>query len=374
MAPPELNELKEQLQDLIDNGFIRPSVSPWGASVVCKEEGWINEDVHRLSTVEQSHHQEQVDSKKIEAVQNWTRPTSATEIRIFLGLAGYYHRFVEGFSSIVAPLTRLTQKGAPSDGQTSVSAILMKGAKAIAYVSRQLKVYEKDYPFHDLELTAIVHALKIWRKANVVADALSRKSASMGRLAYIPVGERPLALDVQALANQFMRDTVRHGDSNQVTVGDDRVLRMQGRVCVPNVDQVKYEHQKPGGLLQKIEISEWKWERITMDFVVGLPQTQRKFDTVWIIVDRLTKSTQFFPVAVSYSSEWLTEIYIREIVCLHGVPVSIIFDRGYIVISPPYPRQYLIEVRLSMYQYMGSIVLILHYALSMQILEQAVAD
>ncbi|XP_070025645.1 uncharacterized protein [Nicotiana sylvestris] len=60
MAPLELNELKEQLQDLLDKGFIIPSVSLWGANVVCKEEGWINEDVHRLSTVEQSHHQEQV--------------------------------------------------------------------------------------------------------------------------------------------------------------------------------------------------------------------------------------------------------------------------------------------------------------------------
>jgi len=79
-------------------------------------------------------------------------------------------------------------------------------------------------------------------------------------------------------------------------------------------------------LFQKIEIPEWKWERITMDFVVGLPRTQRKFDAVWIIVDRLTKSAHFIPVAVTYSSERLAEIYIREIVHLHGVPVSIISD------------------------------------------------
>ena len=65
-----------------------------------------------------------------------------------------------------------------------------------------------------------------------------------------------------------------------------------------------------------------------MDFVVGLPRTQRKFDTVWVIVDRFTKSVHFIPVAVTYSSERLAEIYIREIVRLHGVPVSIISDRG----------------------------------------------
>ncbi|XP_070037099.1 uncharacterized protein [Nicotiana tomentosiformis] len=110
----------------------------------------------------------------------------------------------------------------------------------------------------------------------MVGNALSRKSASMGSLAYIPVGERPLALDVQALANQFMRldvseprrvractvarsslferiidrqnddrhllvlrDTVRHGSAKQVTVGDDKVLRMQGLICVSNVDGLR---------------------------------------------------------------------------------------------------------------------------------------
>jgi len=65
-----------------------------------------------------------------------------------------------------------------------------------------------------------------------------------------------------------------------------------------------------------------------MDFVVGLPRTQRKFDVVWVIVDRLTKSAHFIHVEVTYSLEWLAEIYICEIVHLHGVPASIIYDRG----------------------------------------------
>ena len=72
-----------------------------------------------------------------------------------------------------------------------------------------------------------------------------------------------------------------------------------------NCQQVKCEHQRPGGLLQRLDIPEWKWECITMDFVVGLPRTQRKFDAVWVIVDRLTKSAHFIPVAVTYSSERL---------------------------------------------------------------------
>jgi len=95
-----------------------------------------------------------------------------------------------------------------------------------------------------------------------------------------------------------------------------------------NCQQVKYEHQRPSGLLQQMTIPEWKWERITMDFVVGLPQTLRKFDAVWVIVDRLTKSAHFIPVVTTYTSGRLAQIYIQEIVRLHSVPISIISDRG----------------------------------------------
>ena len=95
-----------------------------------------------------------------------------------------------------------------------------------------------------------------------------------------------------------------------------------------NCQQVKYEHQRPCGLLHQMDIPEWKWEQITMDFVVGLPWTLKKFDAIWVIVDRLTKSAHFIPVCTTYSSERLAGIYIWEIVRLHGVPVSIISDRG----------------------------------------------
>src|SRR5688572_9266732 len=67
---------------------------------------------------------------------------------------------------------------------------------------------------------------------------------------------------------------------------------------------------------------------INMDFVVGLPKSKRHFDFIWVIVDRMTKSAHFLPVKTSYSSEYYAKLYIREIVKLHGVPLSIIFDRG----------------------------------------------
>jgi hypothetical protein len=138
-----------------------------------------------------------VDPKKVEAIVDWERPKDVREIRSFLGLTGYYRRFIEGFSKISLPMTRLTRKGATfkwttecedsfqelkqrltialvltllsgfeefvicSDASHSgLGCVLMQNGKVIAYASRQLKPYEKNYPTHDLELAAIIFALK----------------------------------------------------------------------------------------------------------------------------------------------------------------------------------------------------------------------
>lgn len=139
-----------------------------------------------------------VDRQKIKAVVNWERPTNVTEVRSFLGLAGYYRRFVEGFSKIATLLTRLTRKNAkfqwdddceksfqelkarltsapiltlPSGNEGFVvyndasrqglGCVLMQHGKVVAYASKQLKKHEQNYPTHDLELAAVVFALKI---------------------------------------------------------------------------------------------------------------------------------------------------------------------------------------------------------------------
>jgi len=141
-----------------------------------------------------------VDPGKVEAVVKWENPKSATEIRSFVGLAGYYRRFIQGFSKIVAPLTLLTRKDQPfiwtnkceesfqelkrrltsapilvipdvekpfevycDASHFELGCVLTEEKKAIAYASTQLKVHERNYPTHDLELAAIVFALKIWR-------------------------------------------------------------------------------------------------------------------------------------------------------------------------------------------------------------------
>nr|GFB40249.1 hypothetical protein [Tanacetum cinerariifolium] len=83
---------------------------------------------------------------------------------------------------------------------------------------------------------------------------------------------------------------------------------------------VKIEHQRASGLLQPLDIPVWKWDEISMDFVTGLPRTQRRHDAIWVVVDRLTKSAHFLPIRKDYSVSRLAEIFQQEIVRLHGTP------------------------------------------------------
>ena len=92
-------------------------------------------------------------------------------------------------------------------------------------------------------------------------------------------------------------------------------------------EEVKAEHQRPHGKVQPLDILLWKWEDITLDFITKLPRTARGMDSIWVIVDRLTKSAHFIPIQESISVEKLVDIYIREVVARHGVPVSVISDR-----------------------------------------------
>jgi hypothetical protein len=92
--------------------------------------------------------------------------------------------------------------------------------------------------------------------------------------------------------------------------------------------RIKAEHQKPARLLQPLRIPQWKWDEIGMDFIVGLPRTRASYVSIWVVVDRLTKSAHLIPVKTSYSSAVLAELYMSRIVCLHGVPKKTVSDRG----------------------------------------------
>jgi hypothetical protein len=91
---------------------------------------------------------------------------------------------------------------------------------------------------------------------------------------------------------------------------------------------VKAEHQKLAGLLQPLKVPDWKWDQIGMDFITGLPRTKSGYDSIWVVVDRLTKVAHFIPVKTTYMSAKLADIYMKRIVCLHGVTKCIVSDRG----------------------------------------------
>jgi hypothetical protein len=92
--------------------------------------------------------------------------------------------------------------------------------------------------------------------------------------------------------------------------------------------RVKASHIKTAGILQPLSIPFWMWEDINMDFIVGLPNSSLRHDSIWIIVDRLTKAAHFLPVHTTYNAKKYAEIYLDQIVHLHGVPKMIISDRG----------------------------------------------
>ena len=96
----------------------------------------------------------------------------------------------------------------------------------------------------------------------------------------------------------------------------------------PNCQQVKAEHQKSGGLFQEIQVLTSKLEDINMDFVVGLPRTQKQYDSIWVVVDRFTKSAHLIPVESTYSVEDYAKIFIDGIMCRHGNSLSIISNWG----------------------------------------------
>nr|GEW34449.1 putative reverse transcriptase domain-containing protein [Tanacetum cinerariifolium] len=251
-----------------------------------------------------------------------------------------------------------------------LGAVLMKKEKFIAYASRQLKVHEKNYTTHDLELGTVVFALKMWRhymydtkcvvftdhkslqhildqkelnirqrrwlellsdydcevryhpgKANVVADALSQKERSK------PLRVRALVMTIGLnLSKQILNAQSKARKEENFISEDLQEIATYVSKCL-TCAKVKIEYQKPSGLLVQPEIPQWKWENITMDFVTKLPKTAAGQDIIWVIIDHLTKSAQVLPMREDDTLEKLTRQYLKEVVSKHGVLVSIISDR-----------------------------------------------
>nr|GEW16035.1 retrotransposon protein, putative, Ty3-gypsy subclass [Tanacetum cinerariifolium] len=199
-----------------------------------------------------------MDPAKVEAITKWPRPTIVTEVRSFLGLAGYYRRFMEEL----------------------------------------LKDYDATIQYHP-------------GKANVVADALSRKNS--GTMACLKIQPEIIKdLELMEGSTKMYRDLKHNLWWNGMK---QDVARFVAK-CL-TCQQVKIEHQRASGLLQPLDIPTWKWDQISMDFVMGLPRTFKKNDAIWVVVDRLTKSAYFLPIQQGYSVSKLAEIFQQEIVRLH---------------------------------------------------------
>ncbi|GJU97118.1 putative reverse transcriptase domain-containing protein [Tanacetum coccineum] len=270
-----------------------------------------------------------VDPAKIESFKYWASPKTPTEIRQFLGLADYYQRFIEGFSKIVKSMTKLTQKKVKFDrgaenfivyydaSHKELGVVLMQNKKVIAYASRQLKIHEKNYTTHDLELGAVVFTLKIWRyylqilevrieamkpenfKAEDVGGMI-RKDLPKEKLE--PCTDGTLCLNNRSWLPYYgdLRTLIMHEfhkSKYSVHPGSDKMYQdMKKLYWWPNMKadiatyvskcltcvKVKAEHQKPSSLLVQHEIPQWKWDNITMDFVTKLQRTSSGYDTIWL--------------------------------------------------------------------------------------------
>ncbi|GJX67194.1 reverse transcriptase domain-containing protein [Tanacetum coccineum] len=233
--------------------------------------------------------------------------------------------------------------------------VLMQRGKVITYTSRQLKIHEKNYTTHDLELGAVVVALKIWRhylygtKSVIYTDHNSFQHIFCQKR----IKHATTSLVLVNMTAKFA--TILKGLDEMIERRNDKALYYLDRIWVPlkgdvrtlimdeahklkyyvrpGADKMYYDHRDRywwSGIKKDIaqhEIPEWKWEGIAMDFVTKLPITSSGHDTIWVIVDRLTKSALFLPICEDYKMDRLARLYLNEIVSRHGMPISIISNR-----------------------------------------------
>ncbi|KAJ9537978.1 hypothetical protein OSB04_030711 [Centaurea solstitialis] len=311
-----------------------------------KCEFWIRE-VHFLGhVVNKGVH---VDSTKIKAIKKWEAPKTPTEIRQFLGLAGYYRRFIANSSKIAQPLTTLTQKDKKSNwGEKQEEAFQLLqhklcNAPILALPEGTGEAYKdasngNGSADHQI-LEAQREALKTDNLKKETLHKLEKEfEEKSDGVRYFK--DRIWVPKVEQLRKLIMDEA--HQSKYSIHPGADKMYKgLKEHYWWPGMKKdiatyaskcltcaiIKAEHQKPSGLLQQPEIPEWKWERISMDFVTKLPKTKKGHDSIWVIVDRLTKSAHFLPIKESFSIDRLAQLYVDGIVMRHGVPISIISDR-----------------------------------------------
>ncbi|GJX79715.1 putative reverse transcriptase domain-containing protein [Tanacetum coccineum] len=275
LAPSKMEELSGKLKELHDKGFIRPSSSPWGAPT---REG---HEVH-LGLVLELLKKEKLYAK-FSKCKFWLREVSWTR---------YYRRFIENFSRIAKQLTDLTQK-----------------SKTFDWGEEQENAFQT---LKDKLCNALVLALPDGPKDFVVYCDTSRLGLGC---VLMQRGKVPLKGDMRTLImdEAYKPKYYVHPRADKMYydlrdrywwLGMKKDIVVYVSRCLTCL-KIKVEHQRPFGLLQQTKKPEWKWEKIAMDFVTKLPRTSSGHDTIWVIVDRLTKSAHFLPMHDDYKMDRL---------------------------------------------------------------------
>nr|GEV81573.1 putative reverse transcriptase domain-containing protein [Tanacetum cinerariifolium] len=207
-----------------------------------------------------------------------------------------------------------------------------------AHLKLILELLEKEKLFRNSRNMNFSYKSFVFRtcKANVVADALSRKERAkprrvraMSMIIHSSIKAKILEAQSKASKNTSTLTEMLKGLDKQLERKEEGGLYLAERIWVPvygNLRTLIMNEAHATRLLQQTEIPEWKWENITMDFINKLPRTRSGHDLIWVIVDRLTKSAHFLAVSEDYKTKKLARLYINEIIARHGVPVSILSD------------------------------------------------
>nr|GEU47264.1 putative reverse transcriptase domain-containing protein [Tanacetum cinerariifolium] len=278
----KMKELSDQLKELSKKGFIRPSSSPWGAPVlfVKKKDGSFRMfiDYRKLNKLTVKNH---YPLPKIDHLFDQLQGSS---------LAGYYRRFIEGFSRISKSMTKLTQKGVKFDWcEKQEAAFQLLNQKLCSALILALPKGSEDFVVY------CDASHKGLGKANVVENALSQKEQIK------PIRVRDLVMTIGLeLPKQILNAQTEAQKPENIKNEDvGGMLELVAMLW-------------PSGLLVQPKIPKWKWDNITMDFIMKLPKSSQGYDTIWMIVDRLTKSLIFVPMRETDPMEKLARIYLKE--------------------------------------------------------------
>nr|GEW15973.1 reverse transcriptase domain-containing protein [Tanacetum cinerariifolium] len=284
-----------------------------------------------------------VDPAKIKSIKDYASPKTPIEIYQFLGLAGYYRRFIEGFSKIAKSMTKFTQKGVKFDwGDKEEAAFQLIKHKLYSAPILALPEGSGDFVVY---CDASHKGLEEQKPENFKQEdvgGMIRKDIPKEKLE--PHANETLCLNGRNWLPCYgdLRIVIMHEShmsKYSIRLGFNKMYQdMKKLYWWPNMKadiatyvrkcltyvKVKAEHQRPSCLLLQPKIPQWKCDNNTMDFITKLPKSLQGYDTIWVIVEQLTKSAIFVPIRETDPIEKLARIYLKEVVMRHEIPVSII--------------------------------------------------